>query len=235
MLSATAVCSGYGPLQVLHEVSLEVGPGEIVCLLGANGAGKSTLLRTVSGLLRCRRGDVRLADRSIANLPPDEIVRAGLSHVPEGRQIFGGLNVLQNLMLGAYTRRKAKAELQDDLDGVYQLFPVLRAKAELPAASLSGGEQQMLAIGRALMARPRFLALDEPSLGLAPLMIRTIFRVLQQLRDRGVSILIVEQRASDVLALADRGYIMEHGRITAAAQASELFADDVVRKKYLAL
>lgn len=235
MLKIDQVHAGYGPMTILHGVSLIVEPGEIVCLLGANGAGKSTLLRAVSGLLPITQGTAQLREVRLNGLAAEKIVRLGMAHVPEGREIFGGLTVDQNLRLGAYAGRLSAAEQKETRARIYDYFPVLKRKLAMPASALSGGEQQMVAMGRALMSGPDILLLDEPSLGLAPKMMQTIFDVVARLRGLGVPILLVEQNATAALQLADRGYVLEHGRIVATDTADALLRDDVIRKNYLGL
>ncbi|MDQ6780450.1 MAG: ABC transporter ATP-binding protein [Candidatus Eremiobacteraeota bacterium] len=221
----------YGRIQALRGVSLEVGAGEIVALIGANGAGKTTTLRTISGLLRPVRGSISCYGSDLVGLSPDAIVRTGVVHSPEGRRIFPRLTVLENLRLGAYAcSNGAKAE---DFERVFALFPRLRERLKQKGGTLSGGEQQMLAIGRALMAQPRILLLDEPSLGLSPILVDTIFSVIADVNQRGVPILLIEQNARKALQVAHRGYVLETGSIVKSGAAQALLADDDVRKAYL--
>jgi branched-chain amino acid transport system ATP-binding protein len=228
------VDSGYGQVRVLEDVSLEVRSGEVVTLIGANGAGKSTLLKVVSGLLPAWKGSVVFDGEDVTSMKPDRRVSMGMALIPEGRQLFGTMTVEENLRLGAYSRdRGATAEYGEDLGSVYELFPVLEERAAQTAGTLSGGEQQMLAIGRALMSRPRLLLLDEPSLGLAPMVIREIFAALGRLRERGLTMFLVEQDARIALKHADRGYVMRTGSIALSGSASDLMADDDVRLIYL--
>ncbi len=236
MLKIRNLVAGYGRIQVLKGVSLHVGEGEIVTLLGANGAGKSTLLNTVSGLLRPSQGEILLGGHPVHDLAPERVVRAGISQVPEGRLTFAPLTVEDNLRLGAWLRhrsREPKTEIAASLEEVYGIFPVLRLKARQVAGTMSGGEQQMLAVGRALMANPRLLLLDEPSLGLAPLVVQEIFRIIGRLRDRGVTILLVEQNARAALKLADRGYVMETGSIILTDRSDRLLTNREVQRAYL--
>jgi branched-chain amino acid transport system ATP-binding protein len=232
VLALSDVEAYYGRIQALRGVSLEVRAGEIVALIGGNGAGKTTTLRTISGLVRAARGHVRLGDREITATIPDEIVRLGVVQVPEGRRIFPRMSVLENLELGAYARSDV-AEIRSDLDDVFTLFPRLAERRAQKAGTLSGGEQQMLAIGRALMARPKVLLLDEPSLGLSPILVETIFGVIVDINKRGVPILLIEQNARKALQVATRGYVLETGSIVKEGAASALLADDDVRKAYL--
>lgn len=223
----------YGAISVLHGVSLRVAQGEIVTLIGANGAGKSTTLRTLSGLVRARAGTIVFDGQPIANLPPHAIVRLGLGHVPEGRMVFANLTVRENLLMGAYLQKDPKA-VATELDYVFSLFPRLQERDRQVAGTLSGGEQQMLAIGRALMGRPRFLMLDEPSLGIAPLLVKTIFSKIAEInRERGITVLLVEQNANLALEVAHRGYVMETGRLTLENSSAALRADPQVRSAYL--
>ncbi len=230
MLQLERVSSGYGRSPVLHEVSLEVGAGEIVALVGANGAGKSTLLNTVMGLVRRTQGSIRLEGRDIGGLATPAIVRTGLAQVPERRQLFGTMSVEENLRMGAYARR---GDVAGRLAAQYALFPILAERRRQAAETLSGGEQQMLAIARANMAAPRLLLLDEPSLGLAPLMVVRIMQEVARLRAAGGTVLVVEQNARAVLAIADRAYVMENGRITHSGPAAALLADRSVQDAYL--
>ena len=226
------VVSGYGQIMAIKGISLHVETGEIVALIGANGAGKSTTLRTVSGLIRPRSGEIWFEDRRIDRVPPHQIVALGVSQAPEGRKIFGRLSVMENLQLGAYQRRAA-GEIADDLERVLTLFPRLRERTRQDGGTLSGGEQQMLAIARALMARPRLLLLDEPSMGLSPVLVETIFRTIIEINRSGTTILLVEQNAAMALQVASRGYVMESGNVTLHAPAKELAASDAVQKTYL--
>ncbi len=221
----------YGHIQALKGISLEVAEGEIVTLLGANGAGKTTLMRSISGLLRPHSGQVLLRGAPIQRVGADAIVRMGISHVPEGRRVFPTLSVAENLRLGAYTRPAAEAA--QTLREVWTMFPRLLERREQLAGTLSGGEQQMLAIGRALMARPKLLLLDEPSLGLAPIIVRDIFRSLRQIRDTGMTLLLVEQNARTALKLADRAYVLETGHVRLEGAAADLLASPEVQASYL--
>lgn len=225
----------YGRIQALDSVSLHVRAGEIVCLIGANGAGKTTILNTISGLIRRAQGEISFQNGRINGLSPEKVVGAGISQVPEGRQIFGPLTVLENLQLGAYLRfkNKEKAAIEQDLERIFQLFPRLKERRTQLAGTLSGGEQQMLAIGRALMARPKLLLLDEPSMGLAPLVVRDIMNTISALRDTGVTILMVEQNARASLTISDRGYVLETGRVVLQGSSEELLNDSDVKRAYL--
>jgi branched-chain amino acid transport system ATP-binding protein len=220
----------YGAVQALKGVSLGVDEGEVVTLLGANGAGKTTTLRTISALLRPWRGEVRFAGRRIDRLPPHEVMALGISHVPEGRRVFPIMTVVENLQMGAYRRR---GDLRADIDRVYELFPVLQERRNQNAGTLSGGEQQMLAIGRAMMSRPRVLLLDEPSMGLAPLIVARIFDIISEINASGTTVLLVEQNAVQALRLASRGYVIETGEIVMTDSASNLLGDERVRAAYL--
>jgi branched-chain amino acid transport system ATP-binding protein len=225
----------YGRIRALENVSLHVRAGEIVSLIGANGAGKTTMLNTISGLIRSARGEVLFVDKKINGLAPEKIVAAGVSQVPEGRQIFGPLTVLENLELGAYLRfkKKEKKGIEEDMAWVFELFPRLQERSAQLAGTLSGGEQQMLAIGRALMARPKLLLLDEPSMGLAPLVVKDIMNTVSALRGRGMTILMVEQNARASLRISDRGYVLETGRIVLQGRSEELMNDSDVKRAYL--
>ncbi len=222
----------YGAVQALKGVSVHADAGEIVTLIGANGAGKTTLLRTLSGLLPVHSGEILFEGKSLVRMPAHEIVGLGIAQSPEGRMVFANLSVEDNLELGAY-RRKDRAGIRADRDAVYHQFPRLLERRRQSAGTLSGGEQQMLAIGRALMARPRLLLLDEPSLGLAPLLVREIFRTIREINQRGVTVLLVEQNAHMALSIAGRGYVLETGRVTIEDAASKLLQNDEVKKAYL--
>ena len=222
----------YGGIQALKGVSLEVGEGEIVTLIGANGAGKTTTLRTISGLLRPTSGSVRYRGEEITRAPPESIVWRGISQSPEGRKIFANLTVQENLDLGAYVRRDREG-IASDLERVFTLFPRLRERRRQAGGTLSGGEQQMLAMGRALMSRPKLLLLDEPSLGLAPLLVEQIFKCIREINAQGTTILLVEQNANQALKVAHRGYVLETGRVTLRDAAAALAANPQVRESYL--
>jgi len=223
----------YGKVEVLHGVSLEVAEGEIVALLGSNGAGKTTTLRTLSGLVRLRQGRILLGGKDITKLPAHRVVARGLGHVPEGRRIFGPLSVEENLRLGGYLLRHDPAEVEQRVQASYALFPRLGERRHQLAGTLSGGEQQMLAIARALMLEPRLLVLDEPSMGLAPKLVLAIFAIIQQIRAKGTAVLLVEQNARQALRIADRAYVLESGHIALSGPASALAADPRVRAAYL--
>jgi branched-chain amino acid transport system ATP-binding protein len=231
-LELRGVEAGYGGALAVQGVSLTLPPGSIVTLLGPNGAGKSTTLRAAAGLIRPRAGEILLDGERLDGLPADAVVRRGLALVPERRELFPSLPVLENLSLGAHTRRD-RAAIAEDLEMCFTLFPRLKERRAQPARTLSGGEQQMVAIARGLMSRPRYLLLDEPSLGLAPLLIEEIFRKLIDIRARGTAILLVEQNAAAALEVADRGYVIETGQIRLEGTAAELAADDAVRETYL--
>jgi branched-chain amino acid transport system ATP-binding protein len=222
----------YNSIQALKGVSLELDEGELVTIVGSNGAGKTTTMMTISGILRPRQGTVRFEGQDITRLSSHEIVQRGISHCPEGRQIFTGLTVAENLVVGAYNRRDREG-IARDLEWVHSLFPILAERRKQSAGTLSGGEQQMLAIARALMSRPRVLLLDEPSLGLAPLLVDRIFEVIGHLQEQGVTILLVEQNAYQALRIADRAYVLETGQIKLAGPARELATNDEVKKAYL--
>ncbi len=222
----------YGAVHALKRVSLTCSKGEIVTLIGANGAGKTTLLRTISGLIRSRSGKIVFEGRDIARVPPHDIVGLGISQSPEGRMVFANLTVEDNLELGAY-RRKDKKQIRSDFDGMYALFPRLLERRKQMAGTLSGGEQQMLAIARAMMARPRLLLLDEPSLGIAPILMREIFQTIKAINQRGMTVLLVEQNAHMALAIARRGYVLETGSVRLEDSAANLLKNDEVRKAYL--
>jgi branched-chain amino acid transport system ATP-binding protein len=230
LLELSDVDVRYGAIPALRQVDLHVEEGEIVALLGANGAGKTTTLRTISGLVHPSSGTIHFDELHISLLPPHEVVALGIGHVPEGRRIFPRLSVIENLEMGAYRR---KGKLNDDFDRVFELFPILKQRRRQEGGTLSGGEQQMLAIGRALMSHPRLLLLDEPSMGLAPLIVEAIFGIIGQIRASGATVLLVEQNAAQALQIADRGYVLENGLIVMSDRAATLLDDDRVRRAYL--
>ncbi len=232
MLKLDGVSSGYGQIEVLFDVSLEVNPGEIVCLLGANAAGKTTTMKTILGSVKAKSGTIQFEDRRIEGLPTNHIVRLGISPVPEGRRVFARMTVRENLEVGAFARPDRRGA-EDDLGRVFNLFPVLSERAGQLAGTLSGGEQQMLAMGRALMARPKLICMDEPSMGLAPLMVEKVFDTIVQLADSGSTILLIEQNAHMALSVADRGYVLEAGRIVLHDTAERLLQNELVLKAYL--
>lgn len=221
----------YGAIHALQGVSLQVQEGEIVSLIGANGAGKTTILKTISGLLRPRSGSIQFLGKEIAGHPAQEIVKAGISQCPEGRRVFANMTVLENLQLGAYLRKDK--EVAADFERVFERFPRLRERRKQLAGTLSGGEQQMLAMGRALMARPKLLLLDEPSMGLSPLLVQEIFRMIREINANGTTVLLVEQNANQALKIAHRAYVLETGRIVLSGAAQELAAAEEVKKAYL--
>ncbi len=232
MLSLRDVRVFYGAIQAVKGVSFDVNQGELVTIVGANGAGKTTTLRTISGIYRPTTGSISFEGKDLTALPSHEIVALGISQAPEGRQIFGSLSVRDNLMLGA-TRRADRSGINQDLEYIFSLFPVLNERIAQSGGTLSGGEQQMLAIARALMAKPRLLLLDEPSLGLAPMLVNRIFAVISRLKETGVTILLVEQNARKALEIADRAYVMETGRVILEGNARELAANPEIEKAYL--
>jgi branched-chain amino acid transport system ATP-binding protein len=231
LLGLTDVHSYYGQIHALQGISLEIRKGEIVTLIGANGAGKTTTLKTISGLLHARQGSVHFEGRDITKTAAHVLVRAGIGHAPEGRRIFSRLTILENLQMGAFTR--PRGDMDEDLEHVFTLFPRLRERVSQRGGSLSGGEQQMLAIGRALMARPRVLLLDEPSLGLSPILVQQIFAIIQEINARGTTILLVEQNALQALTVAHRGYVLQTGRVVLSGPSAELRENETVRKAYL--
>ena len=222
----------YGNIQALKGVTLDIEEGEIVTLIGANGAGKSTLLKTLSGLIKPKKGSIEYLGKSIAGKPAQSIVKAGMSHVPEGRRVFSNMTVEENLELGAFLR-KDKQEIQKNLQKVYEIFPRLFERKKQLAGTLSGGEQQMLAMGRAIMAKPKLLLLDEPSMGLAPIIVRTIFQVIQEINEEGTTVLLVEQNAHMALSIAHRGYVIETGKVVLSGSAHELQESDELKQAYL--
>jgi len=230
LLDVADLVAGYGAISAIKGIAVSVNEGEIVTLSGSNGAGKSTTLRAISGIIRARSGRIAFKDNPIERMEPHRIVSLGISHVPEGRGIFHRMSVLDNLLLGAYQRRDS---LDADLERVYGLFPRLKERLGQPGGTLSGGEQQMLAIGRALMARPKLLLLDEPSMGLSPLLVETIFATIVEIRAQGATVLLVEQNALMALEIADRAYVLESGTITLQGTGAELAANDRVRRAYL--
>ncbi|MBV9251418.1 MAG: ABC transporter ATP-binding protein [Acetobacteraceae bacterium] len=233
LLNVTAIETFYGPIQAIRGVSLDVAPGQIVTVLGANGAGKTTVLRTISGVLDPERGQVMFQGRDIAHMSPDQVMRLGICHVPEGREVFPFLTVHENLVMGAYTRHN-KHEIAQDMELCFAYFPRLQERQHQRAGLLSGGEQQMLAIGRALMGRPKLLLLDEPSLGLSPLLVQQIFGIIRRInQEQGVAILLVEQNAHMALQTADYGYVLEVGRIMMADHCAKLAQTDMIKEFYL--
>jgi len=234
MLRLQQVVAHYGPVMALKGIDLEVRKGEIVCLLGGNASGKSTTMKTILGLVRPTSGTVEFEGERLNGLPTGQIVRRGISLVPEARRIFGRMTVWENLIMGAYVRQgQPQAEIVQDIDRVYRLFPRLRERTSQVAGTLSGGEQQMLAIGRALMARPRLLLMDEPSMGLSPALVDQTFDIIQEINRQGTTILVVEQNATVALSIAHRGYVLQNGRMVAAADAAALLKADDVRRAYL--
>jgi branched-chain amino acid transport system ATP-binding protein len=233
LLNLEGIRAFYGNFPALKGVSLNVQEREIVTLLGANGAGKTTLLKTISGLLKSSSGSISFASQRIDHLRPNAIVRLGISQCPEGRKLFSGMTVLKNLRLGAFVRRHDKKGIEDSLREIFNLFPILSERAKQLAGTLSGGEQQMLAMGRALMANPRLLLLDEPSLGLAPLVVRALFQTIRDINQRGTTIFLVEQNASQALHVAHRGYVMETGQVVLFDSSANLLNSEKVKQAYL--
>ena len=232
LLEVDGIGAAYGRVRVLTDVSLHVDAGEIVTLIGANGAGKTTTLRAISGLVKLTSGAIRLEGRDLAKRTPDQIVRLGIGHAPEGRRVFARMTVRENLELGAFTR-SSRREFDEDYERVLDVFPRLRERLLQKSGTLSGGEQQMLAIGRALMSRPSILMLDEPSLGLSPILVQTIFGIIRDIASRGTTVLLIEQNARQALAIANRGYVLELGRIVLADSAANLLASEAVSAAYL--
>lgn len=235
MLRIRNLESGYGSLKVLRHISIHVSAGEIVTIIGANGAGKTTLLKTIAGLIRPPAGEMLFEKEDMTRLSPEKIVFLGCSLVPEGRQVFAPMTVRENLLLGGYVqfRRKKKNEVDEDLEKIFRMFPRLKEREGQLAGTLSGGEQQMLAIGRALMARPKVIMMDEPSMGLAPMIVKDIFSIIRKLRDEGNTVLLVEQNAKAALSIADRGYVLETGRIVLEENAEDLLSNRDVQRAYL--
>lgn len=232
MLEVKNLAVNYGMIKAVKDVSFSVKEGEIVTLIGANGAGKSTILKTLSGLVKPASGDLQYLERDLANMTPQEIVKAGLVQVPEGRRIFSGLTVKENLELGAYLRNDSDG-IKNDVEKIFESFPVLKERLNQDANTLSGGEQQMLAMGRALMTQPKLLLLDEPSMGLAPIFVEEIFRIIQEINQVGTTVLLIEQNARMALEVCDRGYVLETGNIVLEGSGEELLASDQVQKAYL--
>lgn len=233
ILEVKGLTSHYGRIQALHGIDLQVGRGQLVALVGANGAGKTTLLRAISGVQPASAGSISLHANDITRMPADQRVREGICQVPEGRQVFGPMSIEDNLLMGAFTRPRRDAA--GDIEKMYVLFPILKEKRRLPAGTLSGGQQQMLAIARALMGRPTLLLLDEPSMGLAPLLVQEIFRIIGNLKAQGITILLVEQNAHAALAIADLGYVLETGSIILSGPGPELLDNDQVKSAYLGM
>ena len=232
MLKVTDLTVNYGVIQAVKGISFEVEEGEIVALIGANGAGKTTTLHTITGMIPARTGTIEFHGTDITKVPAHKIVSMGLAHVPAGRRVFAQLTVLENLKMGAYTR-KDKDEIGKSLEEIYKRFPRLKERKNQPAGTLSGGEQQMLAMGRALMSKPKMIVMDEPSMGLSPLYVTEIFKIIQEINDSGTTVLLVEQNAKKALAIADKAYVLETGNIVLSGKASDLMNDDSVKKAYL--
>jgi branched-chain amino acid transport system ATP-binding protein len=232
LLEVKGIDVSYGDIQALWDVSISVEEGTIVTLVGANGAGKTTLLKTISGLIHARKGEILFSGKLLKNLKPQEIVDRGITHVPEGRRLFASLSVLENLKLGAYTP-SARPFYAESLERVYSLFPVLKNRQSQRAGTLSGGEQQMLAIGRALMARPKLVMLDEPSLGLSPILVKTIFELISTLHEQKLTILLVEQNINQALKVAQQAYVLKTGQIVMSGRGDELLANEEIRKTYI--
>jgi branched-chain amino acid transport system ATP-binding protein len=233
MLKLNDVSVKYGSFKALHSINLEIKDGELVVLLGANGAGKSTIFRTISGLIKSSSGELHFMGKSIGGWSPDRIVKAGIAQCPEGRKLFLEMSVLKNLILGGYVHRKDKSEIARSLKHIFELFPILYDKKDQPAGSLSGGQQQMVAIARALMAKPKLLLLDEPSVGLAPLVVEQMFETIAEINRNGTSVLLAEQNAYAALQIAHRGYIIENGHLVLEGSSSTLRNNEVVRRAYL--
>ena len=233
LLKVTNLNVHYGAIHALHDISLEVNEGEIVTLIGANGAGKTTTLHTISGLHKATSGSILLEEHDLMRTEPSKIITLGMAHVPEGRHVFAGMTVEENLLMGAFIHNREKGKIEEDLKSVYERFPRLKERCRQAAGTLSGGEQQMLAVGRALMSRPKILLMDEPSMGLSPLLVKEIFKIIEEVHKQGITILLVEQNAKMALSIADRAYVLETGRIKMSGDAKELLSNDDVRKAYL--
>ena len=232
MLNVQDLCVNYGMIQAVKGVSFEVDKDEIVALIGANGAGKTSILHTITGIIQAKSGSVSFEDIDITKKPSHKIVAMGMAHVPEGRRVFSQLTVLENLKLGAYTRKDTK-EIEQEIKRIYERFPRLEERKSQLAGTLSGGEQQMLAMGRALMSKPRLIVMDEPSMGLSPLYVNEIFKLIEDIHNSGTTVLLIEQNAKKALSIADRAYVLETGNITLSGKASELMDNDLVKKAYL--
>ena len=233
MLSVKNINVYYGSIHAIKDISFHVNEGEIVTLIGANGAGKTTTMHAISGLLKLQSGEIDYCGQTISKMEAHKIIRLGLAQVPEGRRVFSGLTVQQNLQMGAYTRRDGKEAIQNDFDMVFDLLPRLKERRNQPAGTLSGGEQQMLAVGRGLMSRPKVLMMDEPSLGLAPLVVQGIFDIIREINRQGVTILLIEQNANMALKIADLAYVLETGTITMSGTGAKLLVDEKVKEAYL--
>lgn len=232
MLKVSNLNVSYGAVHAIHNVNLEVNEGEIVSLIGANGAGKTTILHTITGLKDATSGSITYNDTDLRKIDPSNIVTLGMAHVPEGRHVFSQMTVEENLKMGAYYR-KDKPKIELDIYDIYKRFPRLKERYKQTAGTLSGGEQQMLAMGRAIMSQPKILLMDEPSMGLSPLLVKEIFKIVEELHDTGITILLVEQNAKMALSIADRAYVLETGHVSMTGNAKELLADDIIRKAYL--
>lgn len=233
MLEISNINVYYGNIHAIHDISLHVNEGEIVSLIGANGAGKTTTLQSISGLLRPKSGEIKFLDNDLMKIEPHNILKSGVAQVPEGRRIFANLTVKENLQMGSYTIKDTAEKIKAERKAIYDRFPRLRERKKQLAGTLSGGEQQMLAMGRALMSRPKILILDEPSMGLAPILVKEIFEIIKDVNKSGVTVLLVEQNAKMALSIADRGYVLETGRIVMEGVASELMKNEAIKKAYL--
>lgn len=233
MLKVEDLYVSYGAIEAIRGVSLEVNDGEIVSLIGANGAGKTTVLHAITGLIPVKAGTITYDGHNLRKTAPNKIVGMGLAHVPEGRHVFARMTVAENLAMGAYCRRDGSAAINEDLEKVYASFPRLKERSRQLAGTLSGGEQQMLAMGRAMMSKPKLVVMDEPSMGLSPLLVNEVFHIIRMMHESGITVLLVEQNAKKALSIADRAYVLETGRITMSGRASELASDDRIRKAYL--
>ena len=233
ILSLKNVCSYYDKVQVLYDINVDVYPGEIVSVIGANGAGKSTMMKTIMGLVHMGRGEVTFDGKKLNRMHAHKICKAGIAYVPEGREVFPNMTVLENLEMGAYCRSYTAAQMNEKLEEMYTMFPRLKERLKQKAGSMSGGEQQMLAVGRALMAKPKVMMMDEPSLGLAPLVVKDIFSIIRRINDDGVTVLLIEQNANAALKIADRGYVLQTGNVTMTGTGMELLNDESIKEAYL--